>query len=172
MLDIAINIGAGTSPKLSFKHATSTQMPTYQSKFENLPLNNRWMCPSSIKEQLITPISDGKQLEMCPGWVSSSAVPIWDAWTLLWGGGKGQGAFAGPLTTVWGLLITHLPPLRKRTHESVCGKGESRANALPQRHWNPSVLQKAAKNEEGSNTFPRNQFCWSVKIPIKPSRQG
>lgn len=176
-LDTAINIRAGTSPKrFSFKHTPFTQMPTRQSSlFENLPLNNRWMCPSSIKEQLIKPISAhsaGKQPDMCPSWVASSAVHLWDPWAPLWGGGNGQGAFAGPLTLVWGLLITHLPPLRKRTRESVCGKGESRANALPERHWNLSVLPKAAKNEEGNNTFPRNWLCWSVKIPVKASRQG
>lgn len=170
-LDTAINIRAGTSPKPF--HAPSTQMLTHQSSlFENLPLNNRWMCPSSIKVQLRKPISAGKQLKMCSGWVASSGVHPWDTWTLLWGGGKGQGAFAGSLTTVWGLLITHLPPLRKGTRESICGKGESRANASPQRHWNPSVLPKAGKKEEGKNTLPRNQFCWSVKIPVKASRQG
>lgn len=66
---------------------------------------------------------------MCPGWAASSGVHLWDPWMLLWGGGgKGQGAFAEPLTVVWGLLIAHLPPLRKRTRESICGKGESRAN--------------------------------------------
>lgn len=120
-LDTAINIGAGTSPKLSFKHATSTQMPTYQSKFENLPLNNRWMCPSSIKEHLIKPISAGKQLEMCPGWVFSSAVPLWDPWTLLWGGGKGQGAFAEPLSEVFWSLI-YLPWEKEPIKVSV-GRG-------------------------------------------------
>lgn len=179
-LDTAINTRAGTSPKpFGLKQAPFTQKPTGQScVFENLPLNNMWMCPHSkkraaYKNHLSSLSCKTIVYVQLTGLLHRKLFTSGTSKMLLWGWAKSQGAFCRGCAGCSGSSDhTHLSSLGKRTHESVCGVEKSRANAIARRHWNPSVISKATKTEEGKNTPSRNWFCYSVKIPVEPSRQG